>query len=143
MIQRIQSLWLFLAALVNAGLFYFDLYRTDVMLNSVTEVMHYRINDHYPSLLIALVIIILPLVTIFMFRNRKRQRAMSAMCLVSTVAFISMMLMRIGKFQNTTTTTGYYWIGAVLPVISLIFVVMALIGINKDEKLVKSSDRLR
>lgn len=146
MIQRIQSLWLLLAALCNAGLFYFDFYRADLLTNGVTAVTHLRVNDHYPSLLIALVITILPLVTIFMFKQRKRQRLMAVLSLVFTVGFISSIIMRVGNFTNNMASgTGIssYWIGAVLPVIAIIFLIMAIRGINKDEKLVKSTDRLR
>jgi peptidoglycan/LPS O-acetylase OafA/YrhL len=146
MIQRIQSIWLLLAALCNAGLFYFDFYRSEILANGVTTVTHLRVNDHYPSLLIALVITVIPLVTIFMFKQRKRQRMMAVLSLVFTIGFISSVIMRVGNVTNDMapgTGTSSYWIGAVLPIIAIIFLVMAIRGINKDEKLVKSTDRLR
>lgn len=145
MIQRIQSVWLLLAALCNAGLFMFDFYRVDTVLNGVSNVTHIRVNDHYPSLLIALVITVLPLVAIFLFKQRKRQRTMVVLSMVFTIGFISQMIMRSTNASNAQTGTGTasYWIGAVLPVIAIIFMFMAIRGINKDEKLVKSLDRLR
>ncbi len=145
MIQRIQSLWLLLAALVNAGLFYFDLYRADVVKNGQTVVDGLRINDHYPSLLIALVITILPLVIIFMYKQRKRQRSMAILGIVLNIGFISTVLMRVGNYTNSPAApaNGSYWIGSILPLLSMIFLFLALKGINKDDKLVKSLDRLR
>lgn len=145
MIQRIQSLWLLLAALVNAGLFYFDLYRADVVKNGQTVVDGLRINDHYPSLRIALVITILPLVIIFMYKQRKRQRSMAILGIVLNIGFISTVLMRVGNYTNSPAApaNGSYWIGSILPLLSMIFLFLALKGINKDDKLVKSLDRLR
>ncbi len=146
MIQRIQSVWLLLAALCNASLFYFDIYRADVIINGVAATHHLRINDHYPSLLVALVTMIMPLAAIFMFKKRKQQRTMVALCLVFTIGSLSTMLMRVTNFNNSVTpppSNGTYWVGAVLPVIAIIFLILAIRGINKDEKLVKSLDRLR
>lgn len=145
MIQRIQTVWLLLAGLVNSGLFFFDLYRADIVTDGQTIPHSLRVNDHYPSLLIALVITILPLVTIFMFKNRKRQRLMVVLTLVSCIGFLSSAIMRTGNFMNQALalTNGTYWIGSVLPVIAIVFLVLAIRGINKDEKLVKSLDRLR
>ena len=142
MIQRKQSLWLLVAALLNAGVFIFDLYRADVTVNGIADHKVLRVADHYPPLLIALVMTLLPVVTIFMFSNRKRQVGMSAVSMVGTLSFISMMLMRV-KNISPAPAAGSYWIGAVLPVAAVIFIVMAIVGIRKDEKLVRSVDRLR
>jgi hypothetical protein len=145
MLQRKQSIWLFLAALCNAGVFYFDFYRYHVMDNGVDTVKYLRVSDHYPSLLIALVMTILPLITIFMFGNRKRQMSMSAMSIFIIGAFIAMTLNRVTNIRTLVPppTSESYWIGGVLPIISIIFLIMAIFGIRKDDKLVRSADRLR
>ena len=145
MIQRKQSLWLFLTALLNAGVFYFDLYKAHTPANGADVVMPLRVADHYPSLLIALVMTALPLITIFMFANRKRQMRMSFAGILAIIAFITMTLSRVTNLGKLTPppASGSYWIGAVLPVIALVFLIMAIAGIRRDEKLVKSVDRLR
>ncbi len=145
MIQRKQTIWLLIAAILNAGLFYFDLYRADMMINGLAVTEHLRINDHYPSLLVAIVITVLPLIAIFMYKARGRQKSMVLFSMVATIGFIAMVLMRVSNFNNGTSApgSGTYWIGAILPVLSFIFLIMALGGIRKDEKLVKSLDRLR
>ncbi len=145
MIQRIQSVWLLLAALCCLSLFFFDIYHATVMINGTATVQYVRVNDHYPSLLIALVITIMPLGTIFLFKNRKRQRSIAVFGIVAIIGFITMTLSRVTKFNtdNPTATDASYWIGAVLPAIAIIFLILAIRGINKDEKLVKSLDRLR
>lgn len=145
MIQRKQSIWLFIAALLNAGVFYFDLYRAHATINGADIVMPLRVADHYPSLLIALVMTALPFVTIFMFGNRKRQMRMSFVGILAIISFITLLLSRVTSLSKLIPppTSGSYWIGAVLPVIAIVFLIMAIFGIRRDEKLVKSVDRLR
>ncbi|GAA4462436.1 hypothetical protein GCM10023093_09040 [Nemorincola caseinilytica] len=138
MIQRKQSIWLLVAALLNSGVFFFDLYRAD-------GIPPVRVADNFPSLLIALIMTALPLITIFMFRNRKRQARMTMVCVLDNSIFTSFMLSRITRLDNAVPppVNGNYWIGAVLPVAAIIFLVLAAIGIRGDEKLVRSTDRLR
>ena len=145
MIQRKQSLWLLLAALVNAGLFYFALYKSDIIQNGITVVQNVRVNDHYPSLIVALVITLIPAIAIFMYKSRTKQRNMALFAVVANIGFIASTLMRVSNLNNGTSApvNGTYWIGSVLPIISVVFLFMAISGIRKDEKLVKSLDRLR
>lgn len=145
MIQRIQSVWLLLAALCCLGLFFFDIYHAEIAVNGVSTIKAIRVSDHYPSLLIALVITIMPLVAIFMFKNRKRQKLISIFSIVATIGFVTMALGRVTNFNNDNpaAVNGSYWIGAVLPAIAIIFLILAIRGINHDDKLVKSVDRLR
>lgn len=144
MIQRIQTLWLFVAALVNMGLFYFCLYSMHTTVNGADTITCFRVNDRYVMMLMALVIIVLPLVTIFLFKHRKRQRGIIALTIVANISFITAVLMKIENLRNTPGfTSGSYQVWAFLPVVSIIFLFMALKGIRKDEKLLKSLERLR
>lgn len=145
MIQRKQTLWLFLVALLNAGVFYFDVYKYHVLDAGVDTTKLIRVADNYPLLIIAVIITLLPLVTIFMFNNRKQQMRMIAYSLVAESAFIAASLAQVSKLDKLTPppTNGSYWIGAVLPIVAVIFLIMAMLGVRKDDKLVKSMDRLR
>jgi Na+/melibiose symporter-like transporter len=145
MIQRKQTLWLFLAALVGAGVFYFDLYHGDIKTGDIMQGKVLSVRDKFPLLLIAVVMVTLPLITIFMFGNRKRQMRMTAMCMLSVMSFVSLMLATVTSWERASPPVlgGSYSVGAVLPVVSVILLIMALLGIRKDEKLVRSVDRLR
>lgn len=145
MIQRIQSVWLLIAAIVSAGLLYFDLYHAHILMNGVDSLVVLKVSDHFPSLLLALVLIILPLVNIFLYKNRKRQRSIALLNVIAIIGFVALVLMRVTNFNNQTPppTNGSYWIGSVLPVIAMVLVMMAMSAIKKDEKLVRSVDRLR
>ena len=72
---------------------------------------------------------------------------MVVLTILATIGFIALMLAKINELNNTMPTedkgNGHYGIGAILPVFSLILLILALRGIIKDDKLVKSTDRLR
>ncbi len=101
--------------------------------------------DKFPLMLIAVVMVALPLITIFMFGNRKRQIRMAAASIVAAISFISMMLATITMWERESPPilAGSYGVGSVLPVVTIIFLIMAILGIRRDEKLVRSVDRLR
>lgn len=149
MIQRIQSIWLLIASVLS-GLLMIDwytgyVYKADVPHGLGSIVNYLRITDHFPSLLIAVVMIALPLVAIFFFKNRKRQRSLSWMGILACIAFIAVSLMHIENFKNTSPMprNGSYQAGIVVPVVAIVFLYMAINGIKHDEKLVRSADRLR
>jgi glucan phosphoethanolaminetransferase (alkaline phosphatase superfamily) len=150
MIQRKQTIWLLLAAILSAGLFLFDLYHYDTVKEGITITQHVRINDDFLSLLLAIVITALPFISIFLFKNRTQQKTFVLLSMVANIAFIAYMLYRVSATNSNISgegtsapVNGTYWIGAVLPVVAFIFLIMAFSGIRKDEKLVKSLDRLR
>jgi len=138
MIQRIQSVWLLLAALVTGAIFYFDIFR------SADNLVHIKITDSYPSLLFAIVITVLPLITIFMFKNRKRQLLMIYLDILLTISFLGLQLWRVSDYREANpTVAGSCYVGSILPAIAIVLLIMARRAISKDEKLVKSTDRLR
>lgn len=145
MIQRIQSVWLLLAALCSAGLFYLSYYKAVFIANGVERLEYLRATSHIPSLLILIVAVLLPLVAIFSFKNRKKQVNMTMLGMVATIGFMALMVMRVSNINNSDPlpSDGSYQIGFVLPVLAIVFLFLAIRGIKKDEKLVKSLDRLR
>ncbi len=145
MLQRIQSIWLFIAASINTSVIFCDLYRWHDTLNGVDMKHEIRVSNDFPMLLVTLICAILPLITIFMFKNRKRQIGLSVFSIVSVGGFIAIMLAEVTSKTkvNPTVASGTYWVGAVLPIIALVFLILAIVGIRKDDKLVKSMDRLR
>jgi len=150
MIQRIQTLWLFIAALVSA-LLMLDwytgyVYKADIPQGFGSVVRRLTVTEHFPSLIIAVVMTLLALIAIFMFKNRKQQKGLVIAGIFSCLSFISVNLMRINNFETTTSPApnhGSYQPGSVIPIFVILFFILALRGINKDEKLVKSMDRLR
>jgi hypothetical protein len=155
MIQRIQSLWLLLASLAIFALFLFpslQLHLADGAARSikVTGVYETRAGqlvqtESFILLTIATVIVaLLPLVVIFFYKDRKVQTLFCYLVIVILIGY-GYWLARAAKGVpgNVISGIGDFGIGAILPSLSIIFVLLARNGIRNDEKLVRSADRLR
>jgi ABC-type transport system involved in cytochrome c biogenesis permease subunit len=101
------------------------------------------IKSLIPLSVIVLVISLLSFTTIFLFKKRKLQLKLAVAIILLTIVFIGMTLYYLlwvtGKFQ-TELVPG---VKMLIPLLILTFGILAFIGIKKDEKLVKSYDRLR
>lgn len=153
MIQRIQSVYLLLAAFVMGILFFqsADLIRIQNALPEQLNNMEYlndQVLDVYDQkLLIALAIvaIIFSFITVFLFRNRKLQITLSRFTMFIVLLFFLfafyLAYTDLNAFLSSLRITPAY--GLFLPVASIVLLILAVQGIRKDEKLVKSMDRLR
>lgn len=145
MIQRIQTVWLLLAALVAAGLFYFNVHKAVIIKEGTEVTERMGAANNFLLLLLALVAVIVPVVAIFLFKNRKTQKKVATLGIIGNIGFIAAAVMLIGNINNKVPppqdTT--YLPGIVLPIVSIVLIILAIRGINKDEKLIRSQDRLR
>jgi hypothetical protein len=144
MIQRVQTIWLFLAAFFSGALFIFPLYH--YTLGGAVEPIIMGAKNEYALLLLTALMTLLPLISIFMFKNRKRQKGLVWLSILSSAAFIAVMLMKIQNLKNAqipATNDNFALPGPIIPVIAIVFLFLALSGIRKDDALVKSVDRLR
>jgi hypothetical protein len=94
------------------------------------------------------IVIAFSLVTIFMFRNRKRQMRLSILAILFEMALIAMMIFGVIHCRSLLAGNGaeiqsLFGMGAPMPVLGLILLFLAYNGIRKDEALVRSADRLR
>lgn len=145
MIQRIQSVWLFLASMIAGALFIFPLftYSKATVLPLPHTIQEFSgVRDYLPLLLMGAAITIVPLIAIFLFGNRQRQRGVVWLSILFCIGFIALMAAR---YASLGATDQVHWTvpGPVLPVLSIVCLFLALRGIRKDDKLIKSLDRLR
>ncbi|ERJ58381.1 DUF4293 domain-containing protein [Sphingobacterium paucimobilis] len=157
MIQRIQSIWLLLAAIIILGLFLFPyLNYTDLVglgkkllvTGSYAAVNNESVKqESYILQSIATAVLgFIPILTIFLYKNRKRQLTLIfieivLICLFGIWLFVSSKdtLSLISQpFGAQNIGVGFF----LLP-IAVVFLAMAIGGIRQDEKLIKSADRLR
>jgi len=154
MIQRIQSVYLLLTTILavlflTGNFFHFSGNEGSRFIMKITGI--YRsssdslvlIEKNFPVLLIAAIIPLVSLIAVFLFRNRKLQ-------MKAIVLLIMLQILLVG-------TCGYYILEIIkpengnmvpvfrmfLPAINLILGVMAYFAVRKDEKMVRSYDRLR
>jgi glucan phosphoethanolaminetransferase (alkaline phosphatase superfamily) len=145
MIQRKQSIWLLLAALLNAAVFLGANFSIETRIQNVLQTNRYTVLQHLPSTLFILAAIVLSLIAIFLFRKRPLQMKISLIALLATMAYCFINWMRIKEiFANNKMISNYsFGLASITPYFAIVFILLACLGIRKDEKLVKSLDRLR
>jgi DMSO reductase anchor subunit len=141
MLQRIQTLWLLLAAICGIFSYAFPLYvgSKPGELGSVPQIVNLTTLNNFGLLVLVYGAAVLALVTIFLYKNRKLQLRLCIGGVLLTFFALVVTYFRIQNF-NPGGTIG---LGMIIPVAMLVLFVMAARGIYKDEKLVKSLDRLR
>jgi len=155
MIQRIQSVWLLLASLAIFALFFFPLahgvYIGGAAKTIKVDGVYQDINGHLlrtvsflPLTIVAVIIGILPLIIIFLFKDRKLQIALSYSFMLVLIGFSFWMSQTVkGIAEGVTFGTNNMGIGIFLSSVSIVFTLLAIRGMKGDEKLIKSADRLR
>lgn len=155
MIQRIQSVWLFFATACIFSLFlfpYLQVLNTDgsARLIKVTGVYQSIAGQQvqteaFLGLTIASVILaLIPFITIFLYEDRKKQVFLCYLAIALIIAF-SFWLIQTAKgiLGPVELRAENYGIGTLLPSITILFLILAIRGIKKDDRLIKSADRLR
>lgn len=136
MIQRIQSLWLLLAATCAFAGFKFPYYSG----TNAKGLSPYELNATENILLMLTTVIVggLAFLTIFLFKNRTLQLRL---CVLGI--FLEALLIFLYFREVQTFTKGTYALTAILHSVIAIAFFLAARAINKDEKMIKDSDRLR
>lgn len=145
MIQRIQSLFLLLAAGGLGSLFAVPFARSKKAIEESAFLQDglYNLSDHIALMVVFGLTALLALISIFLYRNRKLQLRLIALTLIGVLAGIALavvLFMRQGITLDSNIQDG---IGAYLPLAAILFLALAYRFIQKDEKLVRSMDRLR
>lgn len=88
------------------------------------------------------VVSVLALIAIFLFKNRKNQFVVNRLNMIFNLFLLGFFVYRSLTLSGETTVSEK-GIGMLLPIVSIVFLVLANKAIKKDEDLVKSVDRLR
>ncbi len=141
MIQRIQTVWLLLAAIGGFTMSQAPIFEARLP-NNVTQTVIASDGLFLFALVVAAAL--LSLACIFLFKKRSLQFKLTILTMLLAAIIVVLEVRKVSGFQSThTILKGSYRWGALLPIAMLVFLLMAARGIYKDEKLVKSLDRLR
>ena len=144
MIQRIQSIFLLLASASFWGLFGLPFAKSDAQMEGLFEDQVYNLSDNVGLLIICILGGILALISIFMFKNRKLQLKLNMGTILLSIALIALIIVFMVMDSSSEIFKNVNeGLGLGLPVFAIIFALFANRYIKKDEKLVKSMDRLR
>jgi hypothetical protein len=138
MIQRIQTLWLLLAAVFDAITFRFPFYNGDWTKDAVPNPVDLDADTTTPLLLITILTGALAFAAIFLFGNRKLQLKLA---IVGLLLAIGMLVLYFLEMQNFTS--GAIALSCIFHFAVAALYILAIKGIRNDEKLIKSLDRLR
>ncbi len=136
MIQRIQSIWLLIAAVAAIFTLKYPFYTG---LHGLENQYHYLTGTN--SLLLMIVTIalaVLALITIFLFKGRVMQ---IRLCIAGILLHLLILFLYFRQLKNFST--GTFSITALLQIVILAGLILAAFAINKDEKMVRDSNRLR
>jgi len=143
-IQRIQSIFLLIASGAFWSEFALPFATSDAASPGVLSDSIYNIHDS--PVLLALTVIggLVTLAAIFLYNKRSLQKRMAYLGIVMAillplVAFLLIYNERTGEALGAINDG----MGIYPPIVALIFAALAGRAINKDDKLVKSMDRLR
>jgi len=136
MIQRLQSLWLFVAAVLAALTFMFPFYSGNIIINGTF--LNLTASSHIATLILTAILVPGCIVIIFLYMDRKLQLRFTILALVISLLNIVVYIIQFKRYAN-----GNLSFAAVIYIGIPLFLFLAASGIRKDEKLIKSLDRLR
>lgn len=152
--QRIQSLYLGLAIILNLLIHVFSIATIEAsgqhyeftlwgLLSAETSEILY---SSYPLLGLNLISVLLSLVIIFMFKKRQLQIKLSQLNLFIQMGFVAALFFLVDaaiESLNLTDSAVNYELGAFISLVPLLFIYLAIRSIKKDEALVRAADRIR
>jgi hypothetical protein len=141
MIQRIQSLYLLIVAIAAFSTYTLTLYVGKLADGTERSLL---LADDFLMVICIILLGILAMACIFLFKNRKLQFKLSVLGGIASFGFLFLEYFKVEAFKtNMNFVSGQYQVGAIVPLFMVIFFFLAAKGIYKDEKLVKSLNRLR
>ena len=137
MLQRVQTIWLFLAAICAFASLKFPFFTG---MKSLPETGYQDLNG-FSSLYLVVVTIaigVIALINIFLYTNRKLQFRLCILGMILEACLIFIYYKMVSKYSE-----GAYSLSAALQIFVFLFFALASKGIKNDDKIVKESNRLR
>lgn len=156
MIQRIQTVFLFLAFLASVLTFFYPLasfwsenFNLLFYVSGIEKIHEssatFEVNT-IPLMALWALMCLFSLVSIFLFRKRIIQMRMARFAVFIDVIFMAMLFFYyIPQMEEVTESTAQYLQdpGIYFPIAALLFLILAIRFIMKDERKVRSADRIR
>lgn len=144
MIQRIQSVYLLIATLLSGGLIFI----LNLWVNE--QGIEFFVMDSFNSGNILLKVMavlffvssVLTLIAIFQFKKRQLQFVLGRLSILTNFIILGIVIY-FSQNLSGEINVSEKGIGLLIPILTVVFVVIANRAIKKDEDLVKSVDRLR
>ncbi len=136
MIQRVQTIWLFLAAITIFLTLELSFYSGTLISDNSFYAL--QAKDHFLLMVLTSALGTAVLINIFLFKHRSVQFRICIFAILAECLIIFLYFRKLGEFSN-----GSYSLWSVFHLLTIIFLFLAARGIYKDAKLIKDSNRLR
>ena len=135
MIQRIQSIWLLLAAAS-----FFILYKFPLGITSNKREIF--AEESLPIIGLGIFMGIFAIALIFMYKKRKNQKKNVLVNMLLGVLLLVLIFFQVRGFESSQVSVEFK-LGAIYPIVFILFSSLAYASIAKDEKLLKKTRKLR
>ena len=158
MIQRIQTVYLAIVAIFSVSVLFAKIGTYLVGANTVAWFNNFVFNAEGTSVesagpwalgVILILVFILNVVSIMLFNFRMRQLRLTIFSTILLIGYVATYAFFAWLYQGKLEAAGiedvsyHFPFIALLPILSIIFNILAIHGIRKDEALVRSLDRIR
>lgn len=138
MLQRIQTVWLLLAGVFSFLTIKFPIYNGTKLTDGISEYTPLSAGSNLLLLILTVALGLIPLITIFLYKNRSLQIKLAFAALG---IYIICSLFYFNTIKHFTQGATSFW--SVFYFMIPVLLLFAVRGIYRDQKLVKSIDRLR
>lgn len=138
MIQRQQTLWLILAAVASFLSFKFSFYSGNIIENGTGRYEELEAGSTLFLLILTGACGLIAAISIFLFKDRQTQLRLCLAGIILSIILLVLYFVEVKKFEKGTFSLTCIF-GILIP-IAFFF---AARGIRRDQKLVKSLDKLR
>jgi len=141
MIQRIQTLHLLFVVIFTLIALFLPPFI--VYMSEGASEYHYSDLNYMDILIWA--ILALSLIAVFLYKNRKLQLKLVKVAVIFTLAWVIWLAVEVLQILNSIPEDAEFRpdVSILLSVLALFALLLAIKGIKKDERLVRSADRLR
>ena len=136
MIQRVQTIWMILAAITVFLTLKFSFYSGNLAADNTYHAV--MATDNFFLLILTSALGTGIIIDIFLFKHRSVQFRIILFALLAECIIIFIYTRETNKF-----TTGNFSLWSALHLLIIVFLIFAARGIYKDSKLIKESNRLR
>lgn len=154
MLQRIQSLFLFISLCLWVSIYFFTL----ASVYNLSSVYQFKVSGVYsviqggtelisslnPLFILYISVALIQIITLFLFRKRRLQMRFCVYSAILQAGFLMLVFYYVFLTRNGDGDASVTWeLPIILPLCSAILNIIAYRFILKDERLVRSIDRIR
>lgn len=138
MIQRIQTLWLFLATITSVFIWVLPVFSDD------SQNLFFNVDSSLFLMIAVFASALVSLACIFFYKKRSTQKQLIVFNFCLAISIIFLEYYEVSNFKTQMgILQGHWQLSAILPFFIITFLVFAYRGIRKDEKLLDSANRMR